>query len=133
MLSKKMSKATAVILIAALSLIPINVFAEKQVKKPTYQNKVVTCTLNCTFHVGDDDEATAKSEWSGKAGYTLKTVLWQCQDSGEDYRKLGYSTGAKKTIVTRYKPGVWKFLSKYYGRVGNTDKNNTKLVEIVDW
>ncbi len=133
MLSKKMSKATAVILIVALSLIPINVFAEKQVKKPTFQNKTVTCTLNCTFHWGSDDVATAITEWSGKSGYSVKTVLWQCQDSNGDNKKLGVSTSAKKAIVTRYKSGVYYFMSKHYGRVGNTDNKNTKLAEISDW
>ncbi len=133
MCKNNITKMAVVIFMVALTIVPMNVFAESQIKRPTYQNQTVYCSLDCDFNLTTDDEAIATTEWSGNTGYTLKTVLWQCQDSKEDYKKLGVSTGAKIAKVSRSKSGVWRFLSKHYGRKGNNDNQNTKLVAISDW
>lgn len=42
------------------------------------------------------------------------------------------STGSKIAKVRRTKSGVWEFMSKHYGRVGNDDKHNTKITVLSD-
>lgn len=71
----------------AMTIVPLNAFAASQVQRPTYQNKTVYCSLDCTFTSGADN-GIATSEWSGKKGYTLKTVLWQRPIFSSEYTKL---------------------------------------------
>ena len=89
MFKSKVAKVAVIFMAVAMTIVPLNAFAESQIKRPTYQNKTVYCSLDCTFYIGKDDVATATTEWAGKKGYTVKTVLWQCQDSDENYKKLG--------------------------------------------
>lgn len=130
---KKCAKIIATLFVAVFAIMPINVFAETQIKRPTFQGKTVLCTLECTFHALDDDEALAMTAWYGKKGYTLKTVLWQCQNMFSSYKKLGVSTGTMKAKIKCFESDVWKFLSNHYVRTGNNDKHNHKLVAITDW
>lgn len=133
MLKSKIAKVVVIFMAVAMTIVPLNAFAESQIKRPTYQNKTVYCSLDCTFYIGKDDVATATTEWAGKKGYTVKTVLWQCQDSDEKYKKLGSAISPKTAVVANGIKGVWKFMSKHYGRVGNNDDKNTRLAVIKDW
>ena len=130
---QKCVKMITMLLVALLTLLPVNAFADTQIKRPTFQGQTVLCTLECTFHVIDDDEGLAMTAWYGKKGYSVKTVLWQCQTMFSDYKKLGVKTAAKKAKVQCYCSDVWKFMSNHYGRVGNNDNHNRKLVAITDW
>ena len=133
MLKSKVAKVAVIFMAVAMTIVPLNAFAETQIKRPTFQGQTVLCTLECTFHPIDDDEGLAMTAWYGKKGYSVKTVLWQCQTMFSDYKKLGVKTAAKKAKVQCYCSDVWKFMSNHYGRVGNNDKHNDKLVAITDW
>lgn len=131
MLKSKVAKVAVIFMTVAMTIVPLNAFAESQIEKDSYQNKSVYCSLECTFD--SKDVGTAITEWSGKKGYTVKTVLWQCQDSDENYKKLGSAISPKTAVVANGIKGVWKFMSKHYGRVGNKDDKNTRLAVIKDW
>lgn len=131
MFKSKVAKVAVIFMTVAITIVPLNAFAESQIEKDSYQNKAVYCSLECTFTSGNDI-GTAITEWSGKKGYTLKTVLWQASLFSSNYTKLGMSTGTKIAMVRRTKPGVWEFMSKHYGRVGNNDKHNTKITVLSD-
>lgn len=130
MLKSKVAKVAVIFMTVAITIVPLNAFAESQIEKDSYQNKSVYCSLECTFD--SKDVGTAITEWSGKKGYTLKTVLWQGSLFSSNYTKLGMSTGSKIAKVRRTKSGVWEFMSKHYGRVGNDDKHNTKITVLSD-
>ena len=116
MFKSKVAKVAVIFMTVAITIVPLNAFAASQVQRPTYQNKTVYCSLDCTF-TSDADNGIATSEWSGKKGYTLKIVLWQRPIFSSKYTKLGMSIGATKAQVNRSKSGVYEFMSKHYGRV----------------
>ena len=132
MLKSKVAKVVVIFMAVAMTIVPLNAFAATQIERPTYQNKTVYCSLDTDFHFFDKDEATATTEWSGKKGYTLKTVLWYKSSKNSDYSKLGVATGSTKAEVRRKKSGVYEFMSKHYGRVGNNDKKNTRIAVLLE-
>lgn len=127
MLKSKVAKVAVIFMAVAMTIVPLNAFAATQIERPTYQNKTVYCSLHCDFYFFDKDEATATTEWSGKKGYSVKTVLWYKSSKNSGYLKLGVATGSKLAKVTRSKSGIHEFMSKHYGRVGNNDKKNTRI------
>ena len=127
MLKSKVAKVAVIFMAVAMTIVPLNAFAATQIERPTYQNKTVYCSLGTDFHFFDKDEATATTEWSGKKGYSVKTVLWAKLSRDGGYQKLGVATGSKIAKVSRTKSGVYEFMSKHYGRVGNNDKKNTRI------
>lgn len=127
MLKSKVAKVAVIFMAVAMTIVPLNAFAATQIERPTYQNKTVYCSLDTDFHFFDKDEATATTEWSGKKGYSVKTVLWAKLSRDDGYQKLGVAIGSKIAKVSRTKSGVYEFMSKHYGRVGNNDKKNTRI------
>lgn len=132
MLKSKVAKAAVIFMAVAMTIVPLDAFAATQIERPTYQNKTVYCSLHCDFYFFDKDEATATTEWSGKKGYSVKTVLWAKLSRDGGYQKLGVATGSKIAEVRRKKSGVYQFMSKHYGRVGNNDKNNTRIAVLLE-
>lgn len=126
-LKSKVAKAAVIFMAVAMTIVPLDAFAATQIERPTYQNKTVYCSLDTDFHFFDKDEATATTEWSGKKGYSVKTVLWAKLSRDGGYQKLGVAIGSKIAKVSRTKSGVYEFMSKHYGRVGNNDKKNTRI------
>ena len=127
MLKSKVAKVAVIFMAVAMTIVPLNAFAATQIERPTYQNKTVYCSLDTDFHFFDKDEATATTEWSGKKGYSVKTVLWAKLSRDGGYQKLGVAIGSKIAKVSRTKSGVYEIMSKHYGRVGNNDKKNTRI------
>lgn len=132
MLKSKVAKVAVIFMAVAMTIVPLNAFAATQIERPTYQNKTVYCSLDTDFHFFDKDEATATTEWSGKKGYTVKTVLWYKSSKNSDYLKLGVATGSTKAEVRRKKSGVYEFMSKHYGCKGTNNDNNTRLAVLQD-
>lgn len=132
MFKSKVAKVAVIFMAVAMTIVPLNAFAESQIKRPTYQNKTVYCSLDCTFYIGKDDVATATTEWAGKKGYSVKTVLWAKLSRNGNYIKLGVATGSKMAKVRRTKSGVYQFMSKHYGCKGTNNDNNTRLAVLQD-
>lgn len=132
MLKSKVAKVAVIFMAVAMTIVPLNAFAATQIERPTYQNKTVYCSLDTDFHFFDKDEATATTEWSGKKGYSVKTVLWAKLSRDGGYQKLGVAIGSKIAKVSRTKSGVYEFMSKHYGRVGNNDKKNTRIAVLLE-
>ena len=88
MLKSKVAKVAVIFMAVAMTIVPLNAFAETQIKRPTFQGQTVLCTLECTFHPIDDDEGLAMTAWYGKKGYSVKTVLWTCQSMCSDYKSV---------------------------------------------
>lgn len=49
MFKSKVAKVAVIFMAVAMTIVPLNAFAESQIKRPTYQNKTVYCSLDCTF------------------------------------------------------------------------------------
>lgn len=75
MFKSKVAKVAVIFMAVAMTIVPLNAFAESQIKRPTYQNKTVYCSLDCTFYIGKDDVATATTEWAGKRIYCKNSLM----------------------------------------------------------
>lgn len=72
MIKSKVAKVAVIFMAVAMTIVPLNAFAETQIKRPTFQGQTVLCTLECTFHPIDDDEGLAMTAWYGKKDILLR-------------------------------------------------------------
>ena len=117
----------------AASMLCSNVaMAETQVEIVTYGGKDVKCTLDCDWHYSANDNATAKTNWTGKGGYQVKVILYSRQDNVDDFRKMASDYGTNGAVAKGSKAGVWEFRSKHYVH-NNSTGSNSKVCQLTDW
>lgn len=117
----------------AASMLCSNVaMAETQVETVTYGGKDVKCTLDCDWNLTSNDNATAKTNWTGKGGYQVKVILYSRQDNVDDFRKMASDYGTNGAVAKGSKAGVWEFKSKHYVHNNSTGKDK-ELCQLIDW
>lgn len=106
--------------------------AETQTAAPTWSGYAISCYLSVDWNLFSSDNATAKTNWSGKSGYQVKVKLLYTQDNADEYHTIDTDYGDKTALVKAAKSGVWTYKS-YHAVYNKKTKDAKRVCTLNDW
>ena len=129
---KKMAKFMAALLLASILFNGVNVANADSQHEPVSDDGVtIICVLDVSWHIWDNDDATAETHWEGRTGKQVKVKLLYAPEPNDDFKVIDTDYGDKGATVKASIASVYCYKS-YHAVYDKNTKDAERVCTLTD-